>query len=186
MKRLLALSAALFLPAALFLSACGVSVQGEPHEVELPRRPLTAQSATAFGSGEVAEVLCLIRDGKLAQTVRRVSGMPTAQQQLGELVSGPTPVEQNAGLSTALAGMSLEVTTPTVTAVVEVTEADSGSGRNDEVLGYGQIVCTLTSRADIGSVSFTQSGKSLRVPRGDGSLSDAPLTAGDYRALLAP
>ncbi|KUL22375.1 hypothetical protein ADL15_48450 [Actinoplanes awajinensis subsp. mycoplanecinus] len=183
--------AALSLLTLLAVAACGVPAQDEPHEVTLPRRPLTATSpspAESGSAGEVAEVLCLVRDGSLAQAVRRVSGAPTAQRQLTDLVAGPTATERQAGLSSALAGTSLTVRVGAAGggAVVEVAEPDAGSGRSDELLGYAQIVCTLTSRADIGSVVFTQGGQPLRVPRGDGSLSDGPLTGADYRELIGP
>ncbi|WP_378032134.1 GerMN domain-containing protein [Actinoplanes sp. GCM10030250] len=159
--------------------------------MELPRAPLNDRPTappTAGPAGEVAEVLCLVRDGGLAQTVRRVGGVPTRQQQLDDLVAGPTLAEQNIGLSSALTGLSLAVRVPIGVddVTVEVTEADDGTARNDEVLGYAQIVCTLTARSDVSSVAFTRDGEPLRVPRGDGSLTEGPLRGWDYRTLIQP
>nr|GID81394.1 hypothetical protein Ade03nite_03180 [Actinoplanes derwentensis] len=166
-------------------------VQDEPHPITLPRRPLNVTSSAAASTdpvGEVAQVLCLIRDSRLVQTVRRADAVPTPQRQLDLLAAGPNLPEQQQGLTTALATTTLTVTLPpgSTTAAVEVTETDEGAGRSDEVLAYGQIVCTLTSRADIAGVTFQREGRSLQVPRGDGTLSGSPLRAADYRSLIGP
>ncbi|MEU8238328.1 GerMN domain-containing protein [Actinoplanes missouriensis] len=172
------------------LTACGVPAQEEAHPVTLPRRPLNvgATSAAAPPVGEVALVLCLIHDNRLTQTVRRIDAPPDPQRHLDQLVTGPTASEQAQGLSTALATTALTVRIPEgeTTAVVEVSEAGEGTARSDEVLAYGQIVCTLTSRADIGAVAFLRGGQPLQVPRGDGTLASGPLRAADYRTLIGP
>lgn len=172
----------------VLVAGCGVSTQDEPHTVTLPRRPLdTTSSAPATEpAGGVAQVLCLVRDNQLVQTVRRVDAILDPQRQLDQLVAGPTPVEQTRGLSTALATTALTVRLPAggTTADVEVGEYDEGAARSDEVLAYGQIVCTLTSRADIAAVTFSRNGQPLQVPRGDLILSGDPLRATDYHSIM--
>jgi spore germination protein GerM len=174
----------------LVLTACGVPPEDEPHPVPLPRRPLNTASAppATEPAGEVAQVLCLVRDDRLAQTVRRVDPALDPQRQLDQLVAGPTPTEQTQGLSTALAVTGLTVNLPagSTTATVEISEANSGAARNDAVLAYGQIVCTLTSRADTAAVSFVRDGRPLQVPRGDGTLTSQALRSTDYRSLIGP
>ncbi|MEV4134642.1 GerMN domain-containing protein [Dactylosporangium sp. NPDC049742] len=112
--------------------------------------------------------------------------MPAIDEQLRNLLSGPTAAERDAGYTSALTGI-------TVTGIVEVRGGDAtveigsrsdGVGRSDEVLAYGQIVCTLTSRADVDTVSFLHDGQPLRVPRADASLTDGRLTAADYADLV--
>jgi hypothetical protein len=173
----------------LLLGGCGVPAQDEPHRVELPRRPLneTVTPTAAEPVGEVAQVMCLVRDNRLVQSVRRVDTIPGPQRQLDQLVAGPTPAEQAQDLSTALATTALTVTVPSpAVAAVEVGETDESASRSDEVLAYGQIVCTLTSRADIAVVSFRRAGRPLQVPRGDLTLTSDPLRAADYRSLIGP
>lgn len=182
---------AVALSSLLALTACGVPAQDEPHVVSLPRRPLNetaSAAASAEAVGEVAHVLCLVRDGRLVQAVRRADTMPTPQRQLDLLGNGPNLVEQDQGLSSALATTALTVSLSPgdTTATVEITEGEEGTGRSDEVLGYGQIVCTLTSRADIGAVTFQRDGRPLQVPRGDGILSGGPLRLADYSSLTGP
>ncbi|PRY20130.1 GerMN domain-containing protein [Pseudosporangium ferrugineum] len=175
----------------LVLGSCGLPAEDQPHRVELPRRALTSpasQGPTTEPPGEVVEVLCLVRDGRLVQTVRRVGAAPTPQRQAEHLAAGPTEVERATGLTTALATTSLTVDVPAggTEARVDVAETDESNARSDETIAYGQIVCTLTSRADVSSVVFTRAGEVLQVPRADGSLSRGPLRADDYASLIAP
>ncbi|WP_250031123.1 GerMN domain-containing protein [Paractinoplanes maris] len=174
--------------AVVLLGGCGVRAQDEPHGVDLPRHPLTTPGAgPAVAVGDVAQVLCLVRDGHLVQTVRRTPTYPTMQGQLDSLMAGPTTAEQAAGLSTALSGFALTAGKHTGAQVtVEVPDVDEGDARNDGSLAYGQIVCTLTARADVGTVLFTRGGQPLQVPLPDGTLTGAPLRSSDYAALLRP
>ena len=187
MNRMPTLMAAL---AAVLLSSCGVPAQDEPHTVDLPRRPLTSPETGAMATtmaGEVARVLCLVRNDRLVQVVRRGQVYPSVQQQLDDLVAGPTRAESVNGLSTALAGLTVTARPgPDSQAVVETTEEDEGSARSNEILAYGQVVCTLTARADVAAVAFTREGRRLEVPRADGNLTSEPLRAADYATLVGP
>jgi spore germination protein GerM len=181
---------AVVLTGGFLLAGCGVPAQDEPHPVTLPRRPLnvTASAAAAVPPGEVAQVICLTRDDRLVETVRRSGTALDPQRQLDLLVIGPTPAEQAQGLTTALAATALRVTVPaaSATAAVEISEPYEGVGRIDEALAYGQIVCTLTARPDIAAVTFLRDGRPLQVPDGDGEVTGAPLTATDYRSRIDP
>jgi len=177
--------------AGSLLGACGVPPQDDPHKIDLPRQPLTnahADAADAAATGEVAEVLCLVRDNRLVQTVRRINAPPSVQQQAEHLVAGPTEAERNNGLTSALTGISLRVEVPrgSFEAQVDIAEADEASARSDEMIAYAQIVCTLTSRGDVGSVVFTRANERLEVPRADGSLSQGSLSGSDYADLIMP
>ncbi|MDY7087214.1 MAG: GerMN domain-containing protein [Actinomycetota bacterium] len=147
----------------------------------------TGDETPGPAGGEVGEVVCLVLDGRLVQSVRRVATAPSAQQQLDELVAGPTPSERNRGLVTTLAGLALTVRDQSGTGVtVEVAEPDDGNARSDEVLAYGQVVCTLTARAEVNSVVFTRDGQQLQVPRADGALVTEPLQLRDFADLIGP
>jgi hypothetical protein len=142
-------------------------------------------SPAADLAGSTVLRLYLVRDGRLVRVPRRVPAPLTPAQQLDTLLAGPTAEESEDGLGSALTAM-------TVTAVelagrrATVTLGDrAGQGaRSDEVLAFGQIVCTLTSLPDVGTVSFAADGAPLWVPRSDGSLADTPLTIADYSSLL--
>ncbi|XVV17222.1 GerMN domain-containing protein [Actinoplanes sp. CA-131856] len=166
-------------------ASCGVPAEDSPHPVELPRAPLNSSGAPAVPpAGEVASVLCLVRDDRLVQSVRRAPAYPSVQQQMNDLVTGPTAQESGSGLSTALAGLTVTATAgPGPRVTVEVSE---GEARKDDILAYGQMVCTLTARPDVAAVAFTREGRVLEVPRADGTLTEGPLTSEDYAALVAP
>ncbi|MEW2383562.1 GerMN domain-containing protein [Micromonospora sp. NPDC047707] len=175
---------------ALLLAGCGVPTDDGPRAVEVPPGPFpTPGTATStVPAGQVDEVLCFLRDDRLVPVVRRIDTPPTLDGQLQHLLAGPNQAERDNGLTTALPG---GVTVAGVRlagdrAEVEVPEAGDEIGRSDEILAFGQIVCTLTARAEVDSVSFLRDGQPLGVPRADGSLSLAPLTAADYAELTRP
>ena len=94
------------------------------------------------------------------------------------LLAGPTAQERSDGLVSALTGTTT-VTSLTLAggrATIEVGDRSNAVVRSDEVLAFGQIVCTMTSRLEIGTVAFTSAGTPLGVPRADGALTTAPLT----------
>ncbi|MFG2109391.1 GerMN domain-containing protein [Micromonospora chersina] len=174
--------------AATVLGGCGVPVDDEPRVVQAPPGsfPTPAGTATADPAGRLVEPLCFVRDDGLAAVTRRVDDLPGVDEHLQHLLAGPDGTERERGLATALPGtvaVAGAALTGTV-ATVDVRQAGEETGRNDEVLAFGQIVCTLTQRPDVDSVAFRRDGQPLEVPRADGNLSSLPLTAGDYRPLL--
>lgn len=173
------------------LAGCGVSAEDAPRQVTPPRGPyqaVTSPAPPATESGGLAEQLYYVRDDALVAVTRRVRTPSAPQAQIQLLLNGPTGTERNAGLTSALTGASVitGVRVAVGEATVDVAEGLAGSGRNDEVLAFGQIVCTLTSRPDVDRVSFLHEGQRLGVPRADGSLSFGPLTAADYTRMTAP
>jgi spore germination protein GerM len=177
--------------AALLLAlttACGIPADATPRTVEPPPgpHPFRSPTAAAVEPGAIAEPLCFVRDNKLVRTTRHINDAPTVYTQISHLLAGPTDPERAAGLSTALTGTttmeSVQLTGAQVTVALGATVDDAR--RNDEMLAYGQIVCTITARPDVTSVTFTRDGQRLDIPRADGSLSQGPLTADDYQSLI--
>ncbi len=185
MKKILPLVLAV---SAAALTGCGVPLDAAPRPVELPGRS-TAPSPhlTPSQSGAVHEVLYLIKEGRLTAVSRRLPQAPAASQQLRDLLAGPTNAEQQQGLGSALAGTELGLTVEIRggRAVVELATGLEGTGRTDDILAFAQIVCTLTSRGDVTTVTFTRAGQYVEVPRADSSLTRDPLTAADYAGLIS-
>ncbi|MEU4479233.1 GerMN domain-containing protein [Micromonospora sp. NPDC023966] len=174
--------------AAALLGGCGVPVDDEPRPVRPPPGgfPTPAGTATADPDGRVDEPLCFVQGDGLTAVTRRADGLPGVDAHLQHLLAGPDGAERDRGLATALPG-TVAVAGATLSgtvATVDVRQAGEETGRNDEVLAFGQIVCTLTQRPDVDSVAFRRDGQPLEVPRADGNLSALPLTAADYRPLL--
>jgi hypothetical protein len=172
----------------VLLGGCGVPVDDRPRPVTAPPGSFPAGSGTATTDpdGRVDETLCFVRGVGLAAVTRRVDGLSGVDTHLQHLLAGPDEGERERGLSSALPGTVAVAGASTAGTVVtvDVREAGEETGRSDEVLAFGQIVCTLTERADVDSVAFRRDGQPLEVPRADGSLSALPLTAADYRLLL--
>lgn len=176
---------------AFAVTGCGISTDEQPRGIDPPRGPFPAIVSTPPSTpdaGVAAEPLYFVRADKLVPVIRRVFTPPTVQEQIQHLVAGPTGPERDAGLTGTLNG-NITVTGVSLAAgvvTVEIDDGADGSGRRDQVLAYGQIVCTLTTRPDVTAVLFEHGGRRLGVPRADSSLTTDPLTAADYTTLTAP
>lgn len=180
-----------FLAGVVLLTGCGVPVETSPRPVDPPPGVLQATTSPAplpTRPGSVAQRLYLVRDNLLVPVVRRVPVPLSAAALLDLLLAGPDDTEQRSGLTSALTGpdsvLGLQVVSGE--AMVDIGEGLSGTGRNDEILAFGQIVRTLTTHADVDRVTFRHDGDAVGIPRADGSLSRTPLTDADYADLLAP
>ncbi|WP_425412613.1 GerMN domain-containing protein [Micromonospora halophytica] len=175
---------------ALVLAGCGVSAEDRPRGVRPPPGVVMPPPVTAASpaTGRVAQPIWLVRDDRLVRVVRQVDVAGDVDLHLRRLLAGASSVEREAGLGSALPG-AVGVTGARLVdgrAEVSVAPPPEESGRTDEVLAYGQVVCTLDARDDVSGVSFVRDGRPLGVPRADGSLSPGPLTAADYAALTVP
>ncbi|GAB1692859.1 GerMN domain-containing protein [Krasilnikovia sp. M28-CT-15] len=174
-------------PAVVLVAAgCGVPVDEQPRDLRGPGLAYGSSAPAPDRFGPAVERLYLVRDGGLVRVVRRVPAARTPQQMLQDLLAGPTSAEHQDGLGSALSTMKIDgMNLSQRRASIEIGRAAEQGTRSDEILAYGQIVCTLTSQsAEVGTVSFTSGGKPLGVPRGDGSLSSDPLTIADYADLI--
>lgn len=168
-------------------AGCGVPTDDSPRAIETPPMRLDGTgNPAAAGAGSAVVRLYLVREGRLVRVLRRVPEPLTARQQLDALLAGPTGDEATDGFTSALSTMSITgMTIVERRATITVADHPDQLARTDEILAYGQIVCTLTSQSDVGTVSFESGGELLGVPRADGSLSDGPLTIADYSGLVA-
>ncbi|MET7704962.1 GerMN domain-containing protein [Micromonospora sp. NPDC005413] len=174
---------------AVLLTGCGIPTDDSPRTVQPPRGPFrgSVPADTTAPAGRAIETICLVRDSHIIPVDRRADEPPTIEEQLRHLLAGPTGAERDSNLTSALPG-AVNTAGATVTgtqAIVAVDEPADDAGRSDEVLAFGQIVCTLTSRDDVTTVAFLRDGKALGVPRADGSLSTEPRTRADYAPLIS-
>ncbi|MEV8513744.1 GerMN domain-containing protein [Dactylosporangium sp. NPDC051484] len=178
---------AAFLAVCLPLGGCGVPTDREPRPIQ-PSVVVGSYEGPIAGpppsAGAAVERLFLVRDNQLVAVDRRVVAAPSPQRQLEDLMAGPTPQERDEGLDSALVGTSIisGVQLHNGTAIVGL--ARDNPIRNDEILAYGQIVCTLAARADVVGVRFVQDGRPLEVPRADSALTLEMLTEDDYGSLI--
>lgn len=170
------------------VSACGVPVEDEARA--LPSQAGRAQpSATPepAETGPVTQNLFLVKAGTLVAVQRKVLAEPTVGELMADLLAGPTDAEKDAGITSALLGSNVvaDVQVRDGVATVELSASLEGTGRNDDVFAFGQIVCTLAARPGVTWVMFTRGGQLIEVPRGDGSLTAEPLNTNSYSQLIA-
>lgn len=170
----------------VLLTGCGLSAESDPRLLGPADVPAGARTnASPVASGATRVLIYLVLDDVLVAVSRSVPPSPTPSTVLQSLMTGPTQRERDAGLVTALSSATVQGDARAGVVSVEVPAPDeSSSGRTDEVLGFGQIVLTLTSLRDVTAVRFVRDGKLLPVPRADGSLNPDPLTRRDYIDLL--
>jgi spore germination protein GerM len=180
--------AALAVAVVALAAGCGVPLDGTPRDINDIRVPYRSGAPANETAGRAIERLCFVRNGKLERVVRRVPAVRQPPAQLQDMLAGPTAAESDGGLTTALTaatGLTVLVNGGRATVDVGGGRLEDGLG-TDDVLAFGQIVCTLTSQFEIGTVTFTSDGEPLSVPRADASLADGPVTIADYVGLLAP
>jgi hypothetical protein len=187
--RLAAAAAALVLAASA--GACGIPVDDSPEPLDFPpqyQSPTTASQppeTTIFG--QLAAILCLTRDQQLVPVERPVESQPSASVLLADLAAPVTEEESQQGLSSALAGIrGLSVAIDSGIAEVAVGDSLDGITGNNQLLIYGQIVCTLDAHPAIAGVWFSRDGQPLPVPRGNATITEEVLTADDYADLREP
>jgi hypothetical protein len=178
---------AVFAGLLVVLAGCGVPAERDARAVDVPLRGSSQPPAPAQNTGPAEFGLYLVRDGMLVKVERHESAVPGPGGVLESLLAGPTLQERETGITSALLGTTVLATVAVSggQANVELGDTTLETGRTDDVLAYGQIVCTLSTLDGVRTVSFTQAGLPLRVPRGDGPLTQEPLTLADYANLIA-
>lgn len=171
------------------LAGCGVTPEDSARQVEPPggtQPDWASQPSPPDATGAVPERLYLIRGDEIVPALRHVSSEPSPEDLMDDLLAGPTDSERRAGLTSALLGDEIITGVHKIdnNAVVELAAELDDTSRNDQVLAFAQIVCTLDAHPLITGVSFTSDGQPVGVPIADGSLATGPLTAAHYTALL--
>lgn len=180
----LAVAAAL---GAVLLTGCQITseTQARPLGSGAPSPLLISPTATAGPAGVQQEQLYFVRQDELVAVARSAADV-SPERALSDLVAGPTALENERGLTSALpaTGELVLLGLDGSTAVVELTGA-ALEGGNNQVLALAQVVATLDAAPGVDDVRFVQDGEPLPVPDADGVLRDTPVSLEDYRGLLA-
>ena len=190
--RVIALFAATAL--AVPLAACGVPVTSPPTAItEVPYNlmetpePPTPQPSTPARRGpfiywvNAADQLIAIEAGTTTG-----DAPDTVAAVLTRLARGPSELERESGLSTAL-GPEVSLTINRIEGRrpdIDVTIGPPGPSARRLPLAVGQIVLSLTSVSGIDSVWLMSDGTPIEAPLPDGALTARPLTAQDFTALV--
>jgi hypothetical protein len=104
---------------------------------------------------------------------------------LSEITTGPADEVRDQGLGTALppeSGLTLTAVQDGV-AVVDIQPA-SQIGADRLPIAIGQLVLTVTSAPAIDQVELLSNGEAVQIPVAGGALTDSPVTAQDYAAMV--
>jgi hypothetical protein len=182
--------------AALVVAAgatgCGIPVDSSPEPLDFPPQYQSPTSSSAppeaTTPGQLTAMLCLTRDQRLVPIDRPVETPQSAAELLADLIGPVTEAESQQGLSSALAGIRGLTVAGIENGIAEVAVGDSLDGitGNNQLLIYGQIVCTLDAHPAVAGVWFSRDDQPLPVPRGNATVTEDVLTADDYTDLLEP
>ncbi len=175
------------LVAGPLLAACGVSSQSKATRIEPTDVPFglldDEPTTTVVQAGRTVAVYLLVGD-ELVPVDRSVSGGAALEELLGQVITGPTEVEQSLGITTAVpSGTLASVDTSRGIAEVDLASSFGDIRSREQTLALGQIVYTLTGQPGIGGVRFTVEGEDVTVPLSDGTLTDDPLSRDDFAAI---
>jgi spore germination protein GerM len=178
----------------LTLAACGVPVTSPPTaitevpynlmETAAPPAPLPSTPARRgpfIYWVNAADQLVAIEAGTTTG-----DAPDTAAAVLTRLAQGPSELERESGLSTAL-GPDVSLTVNRIEgsrADIDVTIGPPGPSARRLPLAVGQIVLSLTSTSGIDSVWLMSEGTPIEAPLPEGALTARPLTAQDFTALV--
>ena len=179
------------LVATLGIAACGVPQDAEPRALSKDGVPFgllstsTTQTTVAVNEPAASAVVYFLREDRLIPVQRQVRAPVTSSRLLSALLEGPTKDEAEAGFRSAISSEARvrDVTTAGGVATIELSPEFVEVAGQDQILALAQIVFTATETGTTGAVRFRLAGQAVEVPRGDGTLTSAPLTRADYAAL---
>ena len=170
---------------AVAVGGCGVPVDAEPRPLDVELE--TDVGAAVEGVGDLPEIaeVYLVSDEHLVPVTREVAdGKP--ETVVLALLQGPIAAENSLALRTAIPPETevLGVEVLDRVATVDLSNAFTLVGGDQEILAVAQIVATLSSLDGIDGVRFAIEGSPRPAPVAAGELADRPLVPGDFESLL--
>lgn len=181
----------LFVLAALVsaATACTVQPDASPKDIPADRSAVFGEPATGDEAAGTNRVFLLSpTDPDKSQDLRTVlrDVPPSASAILGSLFAGPNAAERDDQLDTAIPADVELLSARTVGQVlsVDLTDVFDDLTPNGLRLAVAQIVATATLIEGISSVQIRVEGEPRVWPRGNGELTNRPLTPYDYPGLV--
>ncbi len=192
MKRRLSFMVACVSLIALAVSGCGVPADSSPREIPAEKVPfeLLAPSTTQVPSQSTVETttaqIYFVGPERLVVVNRTVASPLSLGGVIASLTQGVTAEETASGLRSAINPQTTVLNaqiTNDGTAVLNVSDAFSGISLKEQILALGQLVYTATALPGVKDVQVSLNSSPVEVPRGDGSLTRAPIKTSDYPSL---
>jgi spore germination protein GerM len=180
----------------IVMSGCGVPTSDGAEAIapsDVPYGLLSPSTTTSAPSSASAEhdsprVYFIGPDDALTPSGRDVDGTGLRERLedlLRQLAAGPTSVERDAELATALPpGVRLSVAAVEEgTVTIDLSGPGEAPSGEQSRLAVGQIVMTATALPEVDAVLLAREGELLEAPLASGELTGEPLTAAEYREL---
>jgi hypothetical protein len=172
------------------LSACAIQPEAMPDDVPAERSGVFGDLSTGdVATGTNRVFLLAPTDAEEPQRLRSVlRGVPsTAAEVLGSLFAGPNAEERAEGLDTAIPA-DVELTSTPRTAgeilTIDLNDVFAELTPDGLRLAVAQIVTTATEIDGVRAVQLRVDGERRVWPRGNGELTDDPLTEYDFPGLV--
>ena len=187
------LTAASLLGAA---AACGVQLDDEPREIATDALPYglletsttgSTSSTTPLPAFQETSVFLVDNNDYLVEVRRQLPG--EVRVAVGSLLTPPTEIEVNSGLSTDISpSVSLRGVVGPEDGLVTIDLRSDGTDGSPEIsrLAFAQLVYTATSVPGVNRVLFQVDGQAREVPTGEGQSTAQPLSRADYRQFQRP
>jgi spore germination protein GerM len=178
---------------ASVVAGCGVGAQSEPHTIDRSDIPFglaarAHETTTTLRRTTPSYTVYLVGDDRLRAVTRSTSEPLTPREVLARLVDGPSATEADAGLRTLL-DPEVDVERVRVDGGVATIElSGTGTARpagDDGALAVAQLVYTATALPTVERVRIEIGGRQAEIPRGDGTLTKAPVSRSDYPLALS-
>lgn len=178
------------------VAACGVQLDDEPREVAANTLPYglletgttgSTASTTPLPTFQSTSVFLVDNSDFLVEVRRQLPG--EVRVAIGSLLTPPTEIEVNSGLSTAIApSTSLRGVVGPEDGLVTIDLRSDGTVGSPEIsrLAFAQLVFTATAVPGVERVLFQVDGQAREVPTGEGQSTAEPLSTADYRQFLRP
>lgn len=177
----------------LALGACGVSTSDDlstagaddvPYDLLSPEVP-TSTTTTEVRSETTTAAIWFVAGERVVPLFRTVPAPADLEGLFAALAVGPTRSEARLGARSAVPADdgAIQARTDSRSAIIELPRGFADAAPREQLLGLAQLVFTATELGAIDTVGFEIDGVRVAVPRGDGSLTDAPLRRSDYAAL---
>ena len=173
------------------LVGCGVPSEDQASTATGPDVPYGLLEPADVTTPSISErstrkvTIWLAASNRVVPIVREVELPVTISDVYDALVAGPTASEATLGLRSAIATDVVGAADIAAgVATVELQPAFTAATPRDQLLALAQLVYTATELDAVQVVRFTLDGQPVDVPRGDGSISNGPVTRRDYAALV--
>ncbi len=174
------------------LAGCGVGAQSTPETIDRSDVPFglaqrERSTSTTGPQAGVSYTLYFVAEDHLRPVTRSAPTALGPTATLRKLVRGPDREDTEGGLRTALPPdlVIQRVTVDHGIATVALGGSGSAIAGGQQPRGVAQLVFTATGLTGVDGVRFEVDGEPAEIPRGDGTLSIAPVDRADY-AGVAP